>query len=65
MDGLGVAIFVAERCLTNAGQSIKVIDAPPMKTLLAILFWATLAAYALATFLDPEFPGILDILNNF
>ena len=36
----------------------------PMK-LLAILFWATLAAFALATFLDPEFPGILDILNRF
>lgn len=33
--------------------------------LLAILFWATLAAYALATFLDPEFPGILDIINSF
>lgn len=33
--------------------------------LLAILFWATLAAYALATFLDPEFPGILDIINFF
>lgn len=37
---------------------------PNMK-LLAILFWATLAAYALATFLDPEFPGILDIINRF
>lgn len=33
--------------------------------LLAILFWATLAAYALATVLDPSFPGLLDILNNF
>ena len=33
--------------------------------LLAILFWATLAAYALATFLDPEFPSLLDILNCF
>jgi len=48
-------------------QSAKVIDAPPnqMTKLLAILFWATLAAYALATFLDPEFPGILDIINFF
>jgi hypothetical protein len=36
-----------------------------MTKLLAILFWATLAAYAFATFLDPEFPGILDILNRF
>jgi len=33
--------------------------------LLAILFWATLAAFALATFLDPAFPGVLDILNRF
>ena len=33
--------------------------------LLAILFWATLAAYALATFLDPEFPSLLDIINRF
>ena len=38
---------------------------PPMTKLLAILFWATLAAFALATFLDPDFPGILDILNRF
>ena len=38
---------------------------PPMTKLLAILFWASLAAYALATFLDPEFPGILEILNRF
>ena len=37
---------------------------PPMTKLLAILFWATLAAFALATFLDPAFPGIFDILNN-
>ena len=37
----------------------------PMTKLLAILFWATLAAYALATFLDPEFPGILEIINCF
>jgi len=51
--------------LTNAIQSGKVIDAPPMTKLLAILFWATLAAFALATFLDPKFPGILEILNNF
>lgn len=36
-----------------------------MTKLLAIIFWATLAAYALATFLDPEFPGILDIINCF
>ena len=36
-----------------------------MTKLLAILFWATLAAYALATFLDPEFPGILEIINFF
>ena len=36
-----------------------------MKLLLAILFWATLAAFALATFLDPAFPGVLDILNLF
>ena len=37
---------------------------PPMTKLLAILFWATLAAYALATFLDPAFPGILEIIDN-
>ena len=37
---------------------------PPMTKLLAILFWATLAAFALATFLDPAYPGIFDILNN-
>jgi hypothetical protein len=36
-----------------------------MTKLLAILFWASLAAYALATFLDPEFPGILEIINRF
>jgi hypothetical protein len=36
-----------------------------MTKLLAILFWATLAAFALATFLDPDFPGILEILNRF
>ena len=36
-----------------------------MTKLLAILFWASLAAYALATFLDPAFPGVLDILNLF
>ena len=36
-----------------------------MTKLLAILFWASLAAYALATVLDPEFPGVLDILNLF
>ena len=35
-----------------------------MTKLLAILFWATLAAFALATFLDPAYPGIFDILNN-
>ena len=35
-----------------------------MTKLIVILFWATLAAYALATFLDPAFPGIFDILNN-
>ena len=36
-----------------------------MTKLFAILFWASLAAFALATFLDPEFPGILDIINRF
>ena len=36
-----------------------------MPKLLAILFWATLAPLALATFLDPAFPGVLDILNLF
>jgi hypothetical protein len=36
-----------------------------MKLLLAILFWAALIGFALATFLDPEFPGILEILNRF
>ena len=35
-----------------------------MKLILALLFWATLAAFALATFLDPAYPGIFDILNN-
>lgn len=35
-----------------------------MTKLLAILFWATLAAYALATFLDPSFPDILEIIDN-
>ena len=38
---------------------------PHMKLLLAILFWASLAAYALATFLDPEFPGIFEIIERF
>ena len=33
--------------------------------LLAILFWATLAAYGLAVLLDPEFPSLLDIINRF
>lgn len=33
--------------------------------LIALLFWAALAALALATIIDPEFPGILDILNRF
>ena len=37
---------------------------PTMTKLLAILFWATLAAFAIATFLDPAYPGIFDILNN-
>lgn len=36
-----------------------------MTKLLAILFWASLFAFALATFLDPSFPGVLDILNRF
>lgn len=35
-----------------------------MIKLLAILLWATLAAFALATFLDPAFPSIVDIINN-
>jgi hypothetical protein len=35
-----------------------------MTKLLAILFWATLLGGALATFFDPAFPGIFDILNN-
>jgi hypothetical protein len=36
-----------------------------MTKLLAILFWATLAAYALAIFLDPDFPGIFEIIERF
>jgi hypothetical protein len=36
-----------------------------MTKLLAILFWAALIGFALATFLDPSFPGFFDILNNF
>ena len=36
-----------------------------MTKLLAMLFWASLAAYALATFLDPEFPGIFEIIERF
>ncbi len=53
--------------MTNAEQSGKVLSVPPntMTKLLAILFWATLAGYALATFLDPDFPGILEIINSF
>jgi hypothetical protein len=35
-----------------------------MTKLLAILFWATLLGGALATFLDPAFPGILEIIDN-
>lgn len=45
-------------------MSSATANLPHMK-LLAILFWATLAAYALATFLDPEFPSLLDIINRF
>jgi hypothetical protein len=36
-----------------------------MTKLLAILFWASLLGGALSIFLDPEFPGILDIINRF
>ena len=50
---------------TPCAASLPCSNLPPMTKLLAILFWASLAAYALATFLDPEFPGILDIINRF
>lgn len=30
-----------------------------------LLAWALMAGLALSVFLDPEFPGILDILNRF
>ena len=33
--------------------------------LIAYLLIALALGYALAVFLDPEFPGILDILNRF
>ena len=35
-----------------------------MTKLLAILFWATLLGGALAIFLDPAYPGILEIIDN-
>lgn len=36
-----------------------------MTKLLAILFWAALIGFALATFLDPEFPGFFEIIERF
>ena len=51
------------RLSSTATSPANLHQAKHMK-LLAILFWATLAAYALATFLDPAFPGILEIIDN-
>ena len=53
-----------ERCLTNAEQSAKVIDAPPNMKLIAYLLIALALGYALAVFLDPSFPDILEIIDN-
>lgn len=59
----------ADRALLARRVSSSTTAAPPsalanLMRLLAILFWATLAAFALATFLDPAYPNILDILNS-
>ena len=61
MGSQGICGKVLDEC-KRVGQGACL---PPMTKLLAILFWASLAAYALATFLDPEFPGILEIINRF
>ena len=60
MGSQGICVKVLDEC-KRVGQGACL---PLMTKLLAILFWATLAAFALATFLDPAFPGIFDILNN-
>ena len=44
----------AERCLTNAEQSAKVIDAPPMKSLIALSFLIILGWTAVVTFAGPD-----------
>ena len=62
MGSQGICVKGLDECKSVGQGAFR--STKPMK-LLAILFWATLAAYALATFLDPEFPGILEILNNF
>ena len=44
-----------ERCLTNAEQSAKVIDAPPnMKSLIALSFIIIFGWLAVVTFCGPE-----------
>ena len=53
----------AERCLTNAIQSGKVlVFPPPMKLLLALLAGLALALYIL---LLSDGPSLLDIINRF
>ena len=60
MGSQGICVKVLDEC-KRVGQGACL---PPMTKLLAILFWATLAAFALATFLDPAYPGILEIIDN-
>ena len=61
MGSQGICVKGLDEC-NPVGQGACL---PPMTKLLAILFWAALIGFALATFLDPSFPGIFDILNNF
>jgi asparagine N-glycosylation enzyme membrane subunit Stt3 len=58
-----VAIFLAERLLTNAKESCKVLAFPQaMKLLLALLAGLALALYILAL---SDGPSLLDIINRF
>jgi hypothetical protein len=58
-----VSHIPAERCLTNAIQSGKVlVFPPPMKLLLALLAGLALALYIL---LLADGPNLLDIINRF
>ena len=53
-----------ERPLTNVKQSAKDVSAPPNMKLIAYLLIALALGYALAVFLDPSFPDILEIIDN-